>query len=136
MFSVFEMFHNLNYLAFANHNILYKNDIISSQFLELQDHLSQFLKYHENFVNSKYTIQNLHVNDKKHLIRPKQVHWWFRVQNKATQKFKFRAHETLKKDHCGVKFTNHSTAWKVSKYRVISGSHFPVFGVNTEIYQT
>lgn len=69
------MFYNLNYLLFANHNILYKNDIISSGFLELEDHLSQFLKCHENFVNSKYAIQNLHVNDKKHLIRPKQVHW-------------------------------------------------------------
>ena len=25
------------------------------------------------------------------------------------------------------------TAWKVSKYRVISGPYFPVFGLNTEI---
>ena len=27
-----------------------------------------------------------------------------------------------------------STAWKVSKYRVISGPYFLVFGLNTEIY--
>ena len=27
-----------------------------------------------------------------------------------------------------------STAWKVSKYGVFSGSDFPVFGLNTEIY--
>ena len=27
-----------------------------------------------------------------------------------------------------------STAWKVLKYGVISGPHFPVFGLNTEIY--
>ena len=27
-----------------------------------------------------------------------------------------------------------STAWKVSKYGVISGPYFPVFGLNTEIY--
>ena len=26
------------------------------------------------------------------------------------------------------------TAWKVSKYGVISGPYFPVFGLNTEIY--
>ena len=26
------------------------------------------------------------------------------------------------------------TAWKVSKYGVISGPYFPLFGVNTEIY--
>ena len=26
------------------------------------------------------------------------------------------------------------TAWKVSKYGVFSGLHFPVFGLNTEIY--
>ena len=24
--------------------------------------------------------------------------------------------------------------WKVSKYRIISGPYFPVFGLNTEIY--
>ena len=28
-----------------------------------------------------------------------------------------------------------STAWKVSKYGVISGSYFPVFELNTEIYE-
>ena len=28
----------------------------------------------------------------------------------------------------------HNTAWKVSKYGVISGPYFPVFGLNTEIY--
>ena len=27
-----------------------------------------------------------------------------------------------------------NTAWKVSKYEVISGPYFPVFGLNTEIY--
>ena len=27
-----------------------------------------------------------------------------------------------------------TTAWKVSKYRVISGPYFPVFGLNTDIY--
>ena len=27
------------------------------------------------------------------------------------------------------------TAWNVSKYRVISGPYFPVFGLNTEIYE-
>ena len=27
-----------------------------------------------------------------------------------------------------------NTAWKVSKYGVISGLYFPVFGLNTEIY--
>ena len=27
-----------------------------------------------------------------------------------------------------------NTAWKVSKYGVISGPYFPVFGLNTEIY--
>ena len=27
------------------------------------------------------------------------------------------------------------TAWKVSKYGVISGPYFPVFGLNTEIYE-
>ena len=27
-----------------------------------------------------------------------------------------------------------STAWKVSKYRVISGQYFPVFGLNTGKY--
>ena len=27
------------------------------------------------------------------------------------------------------------TAWKVSKYRVISGPYFRVFGLNTEIYE-
>ena len=26
------------------------------------------------------------------------------------------------------------TAWKVSKYGVVSGPYFPVFGLNTEIY--
>ena len=26
------------------------------------------------------------------------------------------------------------TAWKVSKYKVISGPYFPVFGLNTKIY--
>ena len=26
------------------------------------------------------------------------------------------------------------TVWKVSKYGVISGPYFPVFGLNTEIY--
>ena len=26
------------------------------------------------------------------------------------------------------------TGWKVSKYRVVSGPYFPVFGLNTEIY--
>ena len=29
---------------------------------------------------------------------------------------------------------NISTAWKVSKYAVISGPYFPLFGLNTEIY--
>ena len=29
---------------------------------------------------------------------------------------------------------NNGTAWKVSKYEVISGPHFPAFGLNTEIY--
>ena len=29
---------------------------------------------------------------------------------------------------------NISTVWKVSKYGVISGPYFPVFGLNTEIY--
>ena len=29
---------------------------------------------------------------------------------------------------------NSITAWKVSKYGVISGPYFPVFGLNTEIY--
>ena len=24
--------------------------------------------------------------------------------------------------------------WKVSKYRIISGPYFPIFGLNTEIY--
>ena len=33
----------------------------------------------------------------------------------------------------GVVLVSH-TAWKVSKYRVISGPYFPAFGVNTEIY--
>ena len=28
-----------------------------------------------------------------------------------------------------------NTAWKVSKYGVISGPYFPVFGLNTEIYE-
>ena len=28
-----------------------------------------------------------------------------------------------------------STAWKVSKYGVCSGPYFPVFGLNTEIYE-
>ena len=28
-----------------------------------------------------------------------------------------------------------ATAWKVSKYAVISGPYFPVFGFNTEIYE-
>ena len=28
-----------------------------------------------------------------------------------------------------------NTAWKVSKYRVISGWYFPVFGLNAEIYE-
>ena len=28
------------------------------------------------------------------------------------------------------------TVWKVSKYGVISGPHFPIFGLNTEIYKT
>ena len=27
------------------------------------------------------------------------------------------------------------TAWKLSKYEVFSGSYFPVFGLNTEIYR-
>ena len=27
------------------------------------------------------------------------------------------------------------TTWKVSKYGVISGPYFPVFGLNTEIYE-
>ena len=31
-------------------------------------------------------------------------------------------------------FSDKSTALKVSKYRVLSGPHFPVFGLNTEIY--
>ena len=26
------------------------------------------------------------------------------------------------------------TAWKVSKYRILSGPYFPVFGLNTEKY--
>ena len=28
------------------------------------------------------------------------------------------------------------TTWKVSKYRVFSGLHFPIFGLNTEKYRT
>ena len=28
-----------------------------------------------------------------------------------------------------------STAWKVSKYGVLSGPYFPVFGLNTEKYR-
>ena len=28
-----------------------------------------------------------------------------------------------------------NTAWKVSKYGIISGPYFPVFGLNTEIYE-
>ena len=31
-------------------------------------------------------------------------------------------------------FLGTSTKWKVSKYEVISGSYFPVFGLNTEIF--
>ena len=31
-------------------------------------------------------------------------------------------------------FCNVFTAWKVSKYGVISGVNLPVFGLNTEIY--
>ena len=27
------------------------------------------------------------------------------------------------------------TAWKVSKYGIFSGPYFPVFGLNTEIYE-
>ena len=38
-----------------------------------------------------------------------------------------------------INYKNHAsfhlfTAWKVSKYGVFSGLHFPVFGLNTEIY--
>ena len=32
------------------------------------------------------------------------------------------------------KNSNNGTAWKVSKYEVISGPYFPAFGLNTEIY--
>ena len=32
------------------------------------------------------------------------------------------------------KIVKHDTAWKVSKYGVISVPYFPVFGLNTEIY--
>ena len=35
---------------------------------------------------------------------------------------------------CGLVFIGY-TAWKVSKYGVFSGPHFPVFGQNTEIYE-
>ena len=28
-----------------------------------------------------------------------------------------------------------ATVWKVSKYKVISGPYFPVFGLNKEIYR-
>ena len=35
----------------------------------------------------------------------------------------------------GKKWVHHTiNAWKVSKYGVFSGSYFPVFGLNTEIY--
>ena len=30
-------------------------------------------------------------------------------------------------------FSDNGTAWKVSKYGVISGPYFPAFGLNTEI---
>ena len=33
------------------------------------------------------------------------------------------------------KINGTSTAWKVSKYRVIPGPYFPLFGLNTEIYE-
>ena len=33
------------------------------------------------------------------------------------------------------KYYQRGTAWKVSKYGVISGPYFPVFGLNTEIYE-
>ena len=32
-------------------------------------------------------------------------------------------------------FGEYNTAWKVSKYVVISGLYFPVFGLNTEIHR-
>ena len=34
-----------------------------------------------------------------------------------------------------LKIWNPNTAWKVSKYGVISGLSFPVFGLNKEIYK-
>ena len=33
-----------------------------------------------------------------------------------------------------IAVTDFHTAWKVSKYRVISGPYFPVFGLNTGKY--
>ena len=38
--------------------------------------------------------------------------------------------------YCNRQSYNHKiTAWKVSKYGVISGPYFPVFGLNTQIYE-
>ena len=34
-----------------------------------------------------------------------------------------------------VEMHKHTTAWKVSKYRVFSGPYFPVSGLNTKIYE-
>ena len=39
------------------------------------------------------------------------------------------------KDSAKHLFQNTLTVWKVSKYGVISSPYFPVFGLNTEIYE-
>ena len=48
---------------------------------------------------------------------------------------KFKALK-LEKHHFHTKppYKKTNTAWKVFKYGVISGSYFPVFGLNTDIY--
>ena len=38
------------------------------------------------------------------------------------------------RDHINAHLRRRCTAWKVSKYGVIFGLYFPVFGLNTEIY--
>ena len=50
--------------------------------------------------------------------------------------FKILKSETQTMEFISVKFSaNSPTAWKVFKYGVISGPHFPAFGLNTGRYK-
>ena len=86
-----------------------------------------------NFAKYLYLSHNIHFERRIPLISPVPVGEDVDLILDLEPVISFYFSVTNKSPHLVWNF-NDSTAWKVSKYGVISGPYFPVFGLNTGKY--